>query len=281
MSHETYQATLARSVLSAWNLHTVSLERDDSVPFFIMLSSTAGVVGDEKQPHHAGSDVFHNALATYRCGLGLPSTSINLGPINDDALLPDSEKTFKTLSSGVWFGVNEAVFRRIIDHSLSREHHGAQRHFELASQAQIITGIAVPQPGSSDILHDVRLLGLKLAQSGNSSSAASGRDDSQNREMQTFLLCARSTNPDPAVLLSSAVGVLQAQFTKMLRLNELMDPAYPLNTYGMDSLAAAEPRSWVRTAFGVQLTTLDVVNAASLVVLCQKIISRMGLGKEV
>ena len=281
MSHENYQATLVRHVQSAWNLHTVSLERKQSGSFFIMLSSTAGVVGHAGEAHHAGRDAFQDALAMYRSGLGLPSTSINIGPINDNGLLMNSEEMYKTFSSDSWSGINEAMFRRILDSSLTHEYHALSRHTSSANDAQVITGLAVPQPESSEILRDIRLTGLRIAGRGNPLPPGSGRDASQDRDLQMFLLCARSNNPDYTVLLSLAVGLLQAQFTKMLRLSELIDPAYPLNTYGMDSLAAAEPRSWVRTIFGVQLTTLDVINAPSLVVLSQKIISKMGVGTEV
>ena len=280
MSHENYQAALARNVQSAWNLHTVSLERKESPSFFIMLSSTAGVVGHAGEAHNAGRDAFQDALAMYRSGLGLPSTSINIGPVNDNGLLMNSEESYQNLNSDSWSGINEATFRRILDSFLTKQHHGPSRDMS-SVHGQVFTGLAVPQPESSKLLRDIRLSSLRTTRSGNPSSPASGRDAGQDRDLQKFLLCARSNNPDYNVLLSSAVGLLQAQFTKMLRLGELIDPAYPLNTYGMDSLAAAEPRSWVRTIFGVQLTTLDVVNATSLVALSQKIISKMGVGKEV
>ena len=44
----------------------------------------------------------------------------------------------------------------------------------------------------------------------------------------------------------------------------------------MDSLAAVELR-WVRGTMGVDLTILEVMNAVSLVVLCKKMIGKMGV----
>ncbi len=210
-----------------------------------------------------------------------PTTNITLGPINDDGLLENSEELYKSLSNGVWFGINEAIFRRILDGSLTHNFHDPSRHLEPSKEAQIITGLSVPQPESSEISRDVRLAGLRIAQcDGHDSRRHTEETPARTENCKRISSASDPKNPDYAVLLSSAVGVLQAQFTKMLRLGELIDPAYPLNTYGMDSLAAAEPRSWVRTTFGVQLTTLDVVNAPSLVALCQKIISKMGFNKK-
>jgi aryl carrier-like protein len=60
-----------------------------------------------------------------------------------------------------------------------------------------------------------------------------------------------------------------------------MDPARPLSAYGMDSLAALELRNWLRGTVAVEFTTLEVMNAPSLVAICEKMIRKMGvLGNE-
>jgi acyl carrier protein len=45
--------------------------------------------------------------------------------------------------------------------------------------------------------------------------------------------------------------------------------------YGIDSLAAVELRNWIRTELGALVTTLDVLNAASLTKLAEKVIAKV------
>ena len=54
-----------------------------------------------------------------------------------------------------------------------------------------------------------------------------------------------------------------------------MEPGKPLRIYGLDSLAAVGFRNWVRMESGAELTTLDITNVASLIALCEKIVSRI------
>jgi aryl carrier-like protein len=140
----------------------------------------------------------------------------------------------------------------------------------------MITGIAFPQPQDSELLHDVRFDGFRVAQDGKGLSALGG-DSSQGKELQAFFLLANSTDPDLPAVLSAAITVVGTQLAKQLRLTEEMDPARPLLQYGMDSLAAVEFRNWIRATLSVELTTLDLVNAPSLIALCEKVISKMGI----
>ncbi|ORY71786.1 uncharacterized protein BCR38DRAFT_404827 [Pseudomassariella vexata] len=76
-------------------------------------------------------------------------------------------------------------------------------------------------------------------------------------------------------LVSAAVTFMGAQLAKQLHLAEAIDSARQLMQYSMDSLAAIEFQKWVRTTLRGELTTVDVVNAASLVVLCERVTGKM------
>jgi len=68
------------------------------------------------------------------------------------------------------------------------------------------------------------------------------------------------------------VGLINEQVVTTLRLLEAIEPAKSLNTYGIDSLAAVDLPNWLRAIFKVELSTLDILNAKSLVDLAEKII---------
>ena len=62
---------------------------------------------------------------------------------------------------------------------------------------------------------------------------------------------------------------------KVLRLESDPEPGRPLMAYGLDSLSAVELRNWIRVKLGVELTTLDVTNVASLIALAEKVVRKL------
>jgi hypothetical protein len=60
----------------------------------------------------------------------------------------------------------------------------------------------------------------------------------------------------------------------MLRLSA-DEAAKPLGSYGLDSLAAAEFRNWLRLELKVEVTTLEITSAASLMALYERIGSQL------
>lgn len=242
-----------------------------------MLSSVSGVVGQKRRVNYAGGNIFEDAIASYRCALGLPAISINLGPIEDVGVIEGNDDSLSRFKTGTWSGINEGLLRRIFDYSLLQQHPDLQCRLNLTSCAQMITGLAFPQPEDSQLLQDVRFDGFRVAKNGTGLSTPSSEQAGEGRELQAFFLLAQSADPSMPALLSAATTVVGAKLAEQLRKTEEIDPARPLSQYGMDSLAAVEFRNWMRASLGVELTTLDVVNATSLVALCGKPISKRGL----
>jgi hypothetical protein len=275
MSHDDYRAALSSKVQGSSNLHFVSLETQQPIAFFTMLSSISGVVGQKGQANYAGGNVFQDALANHRRLLGLPSISIDLGPVEDIGVIQGNDDLQRRFSTGTWFGINEGLLRRIFDYSLLQQHPDPKLRLNIASHAQMITGLSFPQPPDNDLSRDARFDGLRVTSGGEGASTSSGTG--KGREIEAFYLLAQSTDLDRPAILAAAIMALGTQLTNQLRLSEEIDSARPLLQYGMDSLASVEFRNWVRATFGIEVTTLDVVNATSLKSLCEKVISKMGL----
>lgn len=269
MTVEDYHGALACKVQGTWNLHNASLEQNLPLDFFTMLSSISGVVGQKGQANYAGGNVFLDSLAVYRQSLGLPGCSVDLGVIEDVGYIHTHEGLQQNLDTSIWTGINEGLLRKILEYSILQQ----VAPINPASSAQLITGIPVPQPEDSQLLLDARFTGLFVK----SSSRASGGDGKDgSRDIQEFFLLLRS-KADPPAILASAVEVVNKHFTKSLRLATPMDPARPISIYGLDSLAAVEFRNWVRKVLGAELSTLEIVNATSLISLCEKIISKIAV----
>ncbi len=272
MTHAEYHGALACKVQGTWNLHQVAVEQSSPLDFFTSLSSISGVVGQKGQANYAGGNVFQDALAAYRRNhLGLPAVSINLGVIEDIGYIHERDGMQQQLDTSIWTGINEGLARRILDYSV----HQQTTSRDLAGPVpQLITGIPVPQPQDSQLLRDVRFAPLCLTTDGALSSAQAS-DGDKDQELRTLTLLLRTPGAEPAAVLAAMLAVVGAQFVKVLRLGEPMDPSRPLSIYGLDSLAAVEFRNWARVALGTELTTLDIVNAQSLTALSEKMVGKL------
>ncbi len=76
-----FKTGLDPKVLGSWHLH--SLTQDQPLEFFVVFSSIAGVMGAPGQANHSAANTFLDALTHYRQRMGLPSLSLQLGPVSE------------------------------------------------------------------------------------------------------------------------------------------------------------------------------------------------------
>lgn len=273
MTLDDYHTAIHAKLQGTWNLHNASLAQEEPLEFFTMLSSISGVVGNKGQANYSAANTFLDAFATYRQQvLGLRANSVDLGMIEDVGYIAEQDSSLESrFDKKQWTPINEGTLRRILSYSI---HQQDTMPLNKASSAQLITGIAFPLQGDTDLVHEPRFGYLF---SGGANNKTGGDDDSasgKDQAIRAFALLRRS-DADAAALAKACVEVLASQFTRILRLDHEMETAKPLMAYGLDSLAAVELRNWVRMELGAELSTLDIINASSLAALCDKLVSRL------
>lgn len=268
MTVEEYHTTISNKVQGTWNLHNAAIEQNLNLDFFTLLSSISGVVGQKGQANYAAANVFMDAFAAFRQSLGYPANSVDLGVIEDVGYVAEQGGMLQHFDKGQWTGINEMVLRKILSYSIWQQ---SSSPVNKSSSAQLITGIAVPLPDDADIARDARFSGLFVSDEAGSTSK-SGND--ANQDIQAFFVLQKS-GAAAAALLAPCVDIINKRFTKMLRLSEPMEPGKSLSSYGLDSLSAVEFRNWVRAELGADLSTLEITNANSLFVLCERIIAKL------
>ena len=266
MTVEDFHDATRAKVRGTWNLNNIALEQKAPLEFFTVLSSVSGIVGQKAQANYAAANTFLDSFAAYRLGLGLPASSVDLGVIEDTGYISEREELASRLDTTMWTGINERLLHEILRFSILQQ----TSPLNPASTAQMITGIPVPQNEDSFLLRDARFGSLSFGPS------KLHRPDSYNsfKDAHAFLALLKA-KADWPTLLAGAIDIVNRKFVQTLNLSEPLEPAKPLSSYGLDSLAAVEIRNWIRMDLGAEITTLEINNASSLSALCEKIVKKL------
>lgn len=276
MTHDDYHTAINAKVTGTWNLHyAAQQEQQAPLDFFTMLSSISGVVGNKGQANYAAANAFLDAFAFYRQGLGLRAHTVDLGLIEDVGYVAEvgGAALEARFDKREWTPINEGMLRRILGFSILQQGQGAP--LSAASVGQMVTGVAYPLPiEQSDLVDNLRFAYLFTSAGGDGAEVAGAGGDQTDQAIRAFRLM-REAGGDVVGLNKAAVELLQKQITKLLRLETEVEPGRPLMAYGLDSLSAVELRGWVRQKLGGELSTLDITNASSLLVLCEKLVAKL------
>ncbi|CAI7649211.1 unnamed protein product [Penicillium glandicola] len=276
MTHDDYITSIHAKVAGTWNLHLAAQhEQPQPLDFFTMLSSISSVIGNKGQANYAAGNAFLDAFASYRNATGLRANTINLGLIEDVGYVAEQGGTLEArFDRSQWVPINEGTLRRIISYSILQQQQIVRGSL---NSAQLITGLAYPLVANSSAeLKEEARFGFFFS---NHSSGGGGNNDNGQDDPTTGAIKAlhllHASQADITALSKAALGLLQMQLIKILRLEAEMEPGKPLMAYGLDSLSAVELRGWVRQKTGAELSTLDITNASSLTALSEKLVSKL------
>ncbi|KAI1213019.1 uncharacterized protein F4807DRAFT_471537 [Annulohypoxylon truncatum] len=274
MTLDDWHTAIHAKVHGTWNIHRASLEQKQQLDMFTMLSSTSGVVGNKGQANYAAANTFLDAFASYRQTLGLHANTVDLGVIEDVGYIAEQDTGLEArFDKRVWTPIGESMLRKILTYSSLQQESDP---LNPSSVTEMITGIGYPLPADSDGLARDGRFGYLFNSRGGSNSGGLDVDESDQTEqaIKQFRLMHKS-GASVADLKLTCLEVVSAQFAKTLRLEAEPEKGRPLVAYGLDSLSAVELRNWIRMRLGVELTTLDITNAASLIALSEKVVSKL------
>jgi hypothetical protein len=279
MSATEFHEVMAPKVQGTWNLHNVSQSLGLSLDFFTLLSSVCGVAGQKGQANYSAANVFLDSFAAYRQSLGLPVCSVDLGVIDDVGYVNARDNLARRLIAQGWIPIREGLLHKILYFSIMQQRKSPVNPI---SSTQLITGIPVPLPEQSPAQRDVRFSALRQSPAhGNPNASTSGPVGSplvrlRNAWRSGSKALSAAQNDE---LLQIVIGLASHKLMQSLGMEEGLDAARPLPSYGIDSLVAVEFRNWTREELDVNMTTLDVVGAKTLGSLAELILKRGVTGK--
>lgn len=257
MSLAEWDDALRPKVDASWNLHHVLGHELD---FFLLLSSTMGIIGNKEQSNYAAGNTFLDSLARYRRSLGLPGVSLNLPAIEDVGFVADKPELLESMRAAGNGSMPVEEVLAVLDY-----YCGLSPNALPVEKAQVILRPGLP--------HELVPLGIAqppwmrdplFGQFGQlEASGVAKKGTVVKKEAKTAALIAAATS-----IAEAEDIVLEALLNKLSRVLSVetsdLDPDKPLHAYGVDSLVAVDVRSWLLKELGSEVSVFDMTSQASI-----------------
>jgi acyl transferase domain-containing protein/NADPH:quinone reductase-like Zn-dependent oxidoreductase len=262
MSYEDWYMAIRPKVDGTWNLHH-ALSSD--LDFFVLFSSTSGLVGQYGQANYAAANTFLDAFVQYRHSQGLAASVIDLGVMEDVGYVAESANLleyFRLLDADLLTEDNmrEGVRLAISRSFASPQQQAIQKH---SNPSQITLGVRshlpILDPKNRIIWkRDRRFAVYRTVES------TAPRISTTDESLRTFLnqLASGGTGnlgDGKAEYLAKEIGRILYGF--MMKDPEEMKMDQPLAALGLDSLVGIELRNWCRTQIGFDISILEIMQS--------------------
>ncbi|KAF2758542.1 putative polyketide synthase [Pseudovirgaria hyperparasitica] len=276
MTSRDFHTAVRPKVQGSWNIHEALLETACVVDFFTMLSSMTGVFGAPGQANYSAANVFLDAFAAYRTGLGLAAHSIDLGIIEGVGTFNTEEREtqYRRFLYQGWRCLDQRALCDVLALSIFQQ---SKTPINVNSGSQLITGIPIPIPDTLPARNHTRFNALTVKLSQSFHSAAVKSEDSPLATLRATINSPTASN-NRTLLLELIVTLANGKFKECLGLEEALDPVRPLASYGIDSLVAVEFSNWSKMELGIEVTTVEIIAAQTLTSLSETMLKK-ALGK--
>lgn len=279
MTHKAWHTGIQPKWRGSWNIHHALEGKDDHLDFFLLTSSVSGSVGTATESNYCSANGFLDAFARHRRSLGKPVCSLGLGMISEVGYLHENPEIEALLLRKGIQPLNEEEFLQVVDLALAGKPFANGLDHDPLAHSHILTGL---EP------HGIREL-LKKGFDVNNGTMQDSRAillaaslDADNEEDESQILSTAATAtwsmglaPDlikslasasaSATTLGEAILILvRKRFSNLILLPlDKVNDTKPLSQYGMDSMIAAEYRTWFWTIFKVDVPFLEILSSTN------------------
>ncbi|KAM0499279.1 hypothetical protein ACHAPB_006088 [Verticillium nonalfalfae] len=245
-------------------------------PWFIFLSSSAGIIGNRGQANYAAANVYLDALARSGKIMGR-AYALDIGPILAAGMATDSDETLKILRASGFYGIRLDDFLKV---------------FERAVVGEILPDVLMP----SQVVLGVGTGGLMLQNKSADPFWA-------RTALYSYLKLLDMPPPDLSVVGSATANSLKSKLGACEDLAEAtalvchglkkevssqatvgadqMDESKPLKDYGVDSLTAVQVRAWALDKVGASLSVFNIMSNKTMLELSEEMArTATGFGKD-
>jgi len=281
MSNEYWHTGIDPKLVGSWNLYNAIEGRSSDLDFFLMTSSISGSVGTATEGNYCAANYFLDIFARFLKSKGLPGISIGLGMISEVGYLHENPEIEALLLRKGIQAINEDELLQIIDISLSCK---SETTYDTYASSHILTGLEpigmknLRKAGfevSNPTLNDPRA--SLLASALNSDEDG---DLKNNSGLPAELAEALESGGGDQSIHEAVMSVILKRFSNLILMQiDKIDVARSLAKFGMDSMLAAEFRTWFYQAFKVDIPFLTLLADATTLTTLGDLVSEQ-IGQE-
>ncbi|KAL9009887.1 MAG: hypothetical protein Q9173_005125 [Seirophora scorigena] len=257
MDVSCWRRTIDPKVKGSLNLHEAVAAL--SLDFFVLLSSTSGILGTPGQSNYAAANAYQDALALHRRAIGLPAVSLILPMIIGVGYVAENPEIEDSLLRKGIYGIQEDELLAGFEAAMRPQRGGTCKN---ASDAHLILGFeprrlarSVAQGETTDAfwLDDRRFstITAKMKRMSRSASDATGAGRSTGSVAADIRL-AKHSRQEAVTVIATCV---RERLVRLLNVDvEGIEPdaARSVASYGLDSMIGTEFRSWLFKEFGAE-----------------------------
>jgi NADPH:quinone reductase-like Zn-dependent oxidoreductase/NAD(P)-dependent dehydrogenase (short-subunit alcohol dehydrogenase family) len=273
MSIDDWHASLAPKLAGSWNLHQL-LPSD--LDFFVMFSSSTGIMGSFGQSNYTVGNTYQDALAAHRVQHGQRAHAIAMSMVVGVGWVAENAQIQALLRVR---GMLEEVSLDDIYELLrfccnpERPDVGAQIITPLSLPADLrALGIVAPLGSTRPLYSYLNTLPSRYDVSGD------GVGGQESKKLPSFSLQDATTLMEATDIITEAI---QTQLSSLLVVSkDDIDTKKPIHKYGVDSLVAVEMRNWFAKGVGADVGTVEILGEAGIAELAAKVAIRSRFVKE-
>ncbi|KAM5383494.1 hypothetical protein ACJZ2D_001943 [Fusarium nematophilum] len=244
------------------NLHELLM--DQKLDFFIMFSSLASVVGNRGQANYAASNLFMSAIAEQRRAKGLAASVMHIGMVLGVGYVSSTGAYEAALRSFNYMAISETDLLNMFSQAILVGQPGS------AHAPELITGLnrysLEPDAQKYFWRDNMRFSHHTL------------EEERQERSSTTKISISQrlAEAKGPAEILAIVEDEFCNKLERLLQAESgSIKTSQTLLGLGVDSLVAAEIRSWFLKELDVDTPVLEILNTASITELCSTVVSNL------
>ncbi|KAI1744483.1 reducing type I polyketide synthase [Xylaria scruposa] len=233
---------------------------EDSLDFFVMLSSVAGVLGNPSQANYAAGGTYQDAVARHRAARGRAAVTIDLGVVQSVGYVAEQAGMEERLLKSGHRPLSEAEVLGLVEQAIRRPRRAP-------NTAQVASGLVGAVPSTSD-----RRFAL-LRKPAGPRDAGTNRVNGTRKEASLSEQIAQSKTAEEATQRVQEAVVAKLSDVFVLQKSDI-NPGLPLSKYGVDSLVAVELRNWLVPNARTEMSIFDLMGSSSLTELAASVVKR-------
>ncbi|KAL7787176.1 polyketide synthase [Trichoderma ceciliae] len=282
MTNKAWHTGIQPKWKGSWNLHNALEGHDTHLDFFLLTSSISGSCGTATESNYCSANGFLDAFARWRRSQGKPAVSIGLGMISEVGYLhenPDIEAML--LRKGIQ-PLNEDEFLQVLDYGIAGPGSDAEftRGVSLTGEsAHILTGLesygvrklmAQGFEVNNGVMDESRtsILAASLLSEKDAKEEEEGAGVGQLiaaaewvKDVPTSALPMLLSEVSAPTMLDAILRLTKKRFSNLILMQlDAVDDRVPLPSFGVDSMLAAEFRTWFFNTFKIDVPFLDIVS---------------------